>query len=453
LANCVLNQLRLAGVGPLIDATLEFPEPSGPGSNLYIFTGVNGSGKTTALEAIAQLFTLNSPGKLWSRLKSRFASEDAFVGFRFGCEEGFYRAHEREPGLVSAVRAENRHVLRAQDFFASFQRGECGDAFAKFLNDWPRFRWDDPGRTAFSTAAFAYSGRRSFESARLSAIQEISASPFEGALDFYRTNDSATLVQWVANSYAKSAMAAQDGAADEAAALRRSVIAVERAMTQLAEKSFNFYMRRNPLDVGVEYDGLRMPWSVLPDGIKSVVSWLSDLMMRLDRIRWSGEEAIWDRRFILILDEVDIHLHPKWQRKILPLLSELFPKAQIFVSTHSPFVVASVGSANVYTFHGSAQPVVQQHGTGGASITAILEAVFDVSEEFSAQAERLLEDFRRARERFLRDGNRDHHGQVVDLAKKISAMGPELQDIISAELAQISKLRPIEFGSSADDAV
>jgi hypothetical protein len=48
------------------------------------------------------------------------------------------------------------------------------------------------------------------------------------------------------------------------------------------------------------------------------------------------------------LDEVDIHLHPEWQWKVLPFVQRLFPNSQIFASTHSPFVVSSSNGAWIH---------------------------------------------------------------------------------------------------------
>ncbi|MCK5522118.1 MAG: AAA family ATPase [Thiomargarita sp.] len=95
---------------------------------------------------------------------------------------------------------------------------------------------------------------------------------------------------------------------------------------------------------------MALEFEVLPDGLKSIISWLSDLFMRMDRIPWLDDCRILERRFILFLDEIEIHLHPIWQRKILPVIQKLFPNAQIFVSSHSPFIVASVSDAYVYKF-------------------------------------------------------------------------------------------------------
>ena len=46
---------------------------------------------------------------------------------------------------------------------------------------------------------------------------------------------------------------------------------------------------------------------------------------------------------ILIVDEIDVHLHPSWQRRIIPALTKNFPNLQIFCSTHSPLMLAGLG--------------------------------------------------------------------------------------------------------------
>lgn len=83
-------------------------------------------------------------------------------------------------------------------------------------------------------------------------------------------------------------------------------------------------------------DGLKVTFDALPEGLKSIICWISDLALRLESIPWQENRDIFSQPIILFLDEVDIHLHPKWQRRILPAIQKLLPNAQVFVSTHSP---------------------------------------------------------------------------------------------------------------------
>ncbi len=70
--------------------------------------------------------------------------------------------------------------------------------------------------------------------------------------------------------------------------------------------------------------------------------------MRIDSLKWEDDSPIFEKNLILFLDEIEVHLHPAWQRKVLPVVQKLFKNSQIFVSTHSPFVVNSVDDAWVY---------------------------------------------------------------------------------------------------------
>ena len=50
---------------------------------------------------------------------------------------------------------------------------------------------------------------------------------------------------------------------------------------------------------------------------------------------------------VVMIDDIDVHLHPGWQREIVPKLAETFPKMQFIITTHSPLVVGTVHAANI----------------------------------------------------------------------------------------------------------
>jgi energy-coupling factor transporter ATP-binding protein EcfA2 len=75
-------------------------------------------------------------------------------------------------------------------------------------------------------------------------------------------------------------------------------------------------------------------------GYKAMVSWLVDLTARLFE-RYPDSDNPLAEPAIVLVDEIDLHLHPKWQRKIFDYLSEKFPQTQFIVTAHSPLVVQS----------------------------------------------------------------------------------------------------------------
>jgi energy-coupling factor transporter ATP-binding protein EcfA2 len=91
-------------------------------------------------------------------------------------------------------------------------------------------------------------------------------------------------------------------------------------------------------DVG----GRKVPTIAMSDGYRSILALAGDLVWRLIQAFPKSTNPFHEEGVVLI-DELDIHLHPRWQRYIAGWLREQFPKLQFFVATHSPFVAAGAG--------------------------------------------------------------------------------------------------------------
>ncbi len=85
----------------------------------------------------------------------------------------------------------------------------------------------------------------------------------------------------------------------------------------------------------------------LSHGTRSVLSWVSQLMLGMAE-HYEYYDDWKQRRGIFIIDEIDAHLHPSWQRRIIPTLQRHFPNVQIFASTHSPMMVAGLKKGQVH---------------------------------------------------------------------------------------------------------
>lgn len=97
----------------------------------------------------------------------------------------------------------------------------------------------------------------------------------------------------------------------------------------------------------IYWGGQALSLGQLPDGVRSTLGWIADYLRRQEIFAWeTGQPGL--RKSILLIDEVAAHLHPKWQRHILPAMREAFPEVQIIVTTHSPFVIASSREARVH---------------------------------------------------------------------------------------------------------
>ncbi|WP_299519786.1 AAA family ATPase [Winogradskyella sp.] len=82
-------------------------------------------------------------------------------------------------------------------------------------------------------------------------------------------------------------------------------------------------------------------------GYQSTLSWIIDFCKKMFD-RYPNSQNPLKEPAVVLIDEIDLHLHPEWQRNITQILSNLFPKTQFIATTHSPLVVQSLQEANVY---------------------------------------------------------------------------------------------------------
>ena len=89
-----------------------------------------------------------------------------------------------------------------------------------------------------------------------------------------------------------------------------------------------------------------VPLNVLSQGTQSIIQWLAHLLIGYAEY-YDYPPDLEDKPGIVIIDEIDAHLHPSWQRRIIPTLAKHFPKLQIFCSTHSPLMLAGLNAGQV----------------------------------------------------------------------------------------------------------
>ncbi len=95
-----------------------------------------------------------------------------------------------------------------------------------------------------------------------------------------------------------------------------------------------------------EKNGLRVPFPALSDGYRAYLGWIGDLLYHICMTCPSGQKLI-DNHGIVMVDEIDLHIHPKWQVNILPTLAKALPNIQFIVTSHSPLVVGTLEWMNI----------------------------------------------------------------------------------------------------------
>jgi predicted ATP-binding protein involved in virulence len=92
-------------------------------------------------------------------------------------------------------------------------------------------------------------------------------------------------------------------------------------------------------------------------GYQTLVAWLVDFASRLFE-RYPESQNPLAEPAVVLVDEIDLHLHPEWQRKLVGFLSKTFPQTQFIVTAHSPLVVQAAGDANVVLLQREGNQVV-----------------------------------------------------------------------------------------------
>lgn len=139
-------------------------------------------------------------------------------------------------------------------------------------------------------------------------------------------------------------------------------------------KGFRFDVQFMELRVSLD-EGREFPFSLLSDGYRNAIAMVADIAWRATVLNPALEQDAPARTpGIVLIDEIDLHLHPRWQRTIVDNLRQTFPFIQFIATTHSPFIIQSLRDGKLIRLGqvGAVDDVSKQ------SIEDIAEAVMDI---------------------------------------------------------------------------
>ena len=192
-------------------------------------------------------------------------------------------------------------------------------------------------------------------------------------------------------------------------------------------KKYNFKIRQNG----------REPFSFneLSDGYSSVIYIVSDLILRMDK-NWLLEDKIseYDYQGIVLIDELETHLHIELQKKIFPFLTKFFPRIQFIVTTHSPYILNSISNAKAYDL----ERQVELDNLSGFSSDDLAEGYF----EADAYSDELKNSLNRYEELCLRnDLTEDERAERAEIRIKFKNISTELSGVAKERFEDIERRR------------
>lgn len=121
----------------------------------------------------------------------------------------------------------------------------------------------------------------------------------------------------------------------------RSLQCVREAVQAMLPEFSNLKVKRNPLRLSVTKNDVEYSVDQLSDGEKCTLALMGDLARRLALANQKATNPL-EGEGIVLIDEIELHMHPSWQRKVLPVLCRTFPNIQFIITTHSPQVLGEV---------------------------------------------------------------------------------------------------------------
>jgi predicted ATP-binding protein involved in virulence len=300
-----------------------------------LFIGVNGTGKTSVLEALriaagalfmemgslprVRLYTphIKLEDVRLEHLEQQFPVVVEARGriFANGEEIAWKRTLTKASGRTTTVHA---------------KKMKLASEYAKHL----ALRGDQ----TIALPLVAYFSTERYKREKSDLGMEAAGSRLRG---YYHAMDIQTNMQFFKNLFRTEAFAEQQEGKPSA-----MIQAVQRAATRciMGCQSLRHNIRRDML-IAMMNNGEEIPFEMLSDGIRSMLAMVMEIALRACLLNpWLLEHAAEETPGVILIDELDLHLHPAWQRRIITDLCAAFPKIQFFATTHSPVIVGSLSS-------------------------------------------------------------------------------------------------------------
>jgi len=385
-----INTLELTNVRGFTHAKLDFQ----PGFNLIV--GINGVGKTTVLESLRVVLSNLLPEATVSKNKKesfdlydiQTGKDNLQLNATVAIESDFFSfVISKQKEKTKLVDTEN---IRKQ----TYDVVNLGGLFQPSIPKNYKKALNQPLGIFYS----AYRSLMNEEKPTQSQTVGGQAVAFAETLNPKREFTIRLFADW---------FIVQEQLAKENAGLRNKVESIKKAIYTFLPEFSNLKVIRDIRNknntFSIVKNNKELSFQQLSDGERSMLALVFDIARRLTIANTTLENPLHGEAVILI-DELDLHLHPKWQRTIVSNLKRTFPNCQFIATTHSPQIVSSVLPENIQIIKNF--EIDQTVKSFGLDINWILKSIMEdsdrlkESEEAIAAVQKLVDEieFEKARE-------------------------------------------------------
>lgn len=263
-----------------------------------------------------------------------------------------------------------------------------------------------------------------YEAARRTPIQEPKhpTKPDLSSIGNIKKNITSQLLNFLSDLKIQEALARNEGQLDDAEYIRRWFEKFEEILQKVFDEenlklNFNYKDYTFTITTGKK----SFKFTQLPDGFSAMLDIVADLILKMQP--YDSISTEFDKPGIVLIDEVETHLHLKLQKIVLPTLTALFPNVQFIVTTHSPFVLSSLKNATAIDLE--QQEVITD--LTDYSYQALMEGYFGVTMESDYARMRYKELENLLAKNSLSQSEKEIAKQIVEDYKKIpEGMSPNL---------------------------
>ena len=342
-----VTQLKLANVRAIEAAEFNFS----PGFNLIV--GVNGVGKTTVLDALGVCLSsvVRDTYDLRSEYKG-FSAGDVRVGsevLNSTCKV-WYGTSE----YVTVV----RKAIRKQGLMSSVQT-ITGDGIGSEVLE----------QSGGLPLAVIFSSRRACASKQMPSKNQ-AARGIRSAVARAFANRELNVREFAEWMYAQQKVGA------ERPSVKGILTELERTVSNILPGYSNLRAKgAKRAEILIDHGGIPLNVSQLSDGERSMFSMVFDLTRRLAQANPLMVSPATEAEAIVLIDELELHLHPKWQRQVVTNLTTAFPKCQFIATTHSPQIIGELDPDRIHIISDS--EVYSPSHSYGVDSSRVLQEVMD----------------------------------------------------------------------------
>ena len=409
-----IKRLKIVNLRGFEQAELEFT----PDMNLLV--GVNGVGKTTVLDSIRICLSKILPDITASRSqKKSFGKEDIRIQSNFMTVNCTFELQDKEftffvhKNLESSIPRDSDNPR--EQVWETPDKEEYQPPLPKTFKELKKAPQQSLG--------LFFSTRRSLVSDAKSKAIGGQAGAFADALS-NRELRLKEIADW---------MHVQEDIGNEHPQALKYLSAIKRSTEYFLPECKNLRAETSPKSrLIIEKEGTTLDIRQLSDGERGIFTLVLDLAKRLSQANPQLNDPVKDGSAIVLIDEIDLHLHPKWQRTVIEKLTKTFPNCQFIATTHSPQIISAVEPGQVMLLTNSG--IIRPNQTRGIDSNWILSNLMETEE-------RPIESLSAIKkvELLIRDGN---FSDALEAMEEFHKQGLDLPywSVLEARIARLEML-------------